>query len=339
MPAESTAFMLQNSDDGYWIGFDLGGTKQLATIYDPEFKPVGKDRKKTKGYLGEELGMRRVIDTMKAAMESAGITATQLRGIGIGCPGPVHPEKGLLYEAPNLGWKKVPVKDILEKEFGCSVVVANDVDCGVYGEFRFGDYKKARCLMGVFPGTGIGAGCIYEGRIFRGHSISCMELGHIPMMPQGPLAGTGHEGSLEAIAGRLAIAGASAQAAYRGQAPTLMELSKTDLADIRSGSLAESIKKGDKQIQQIVEKAGRHIGVALAGVIHLMAPEIILCGGGLVTAMPETFMKSIQEGIDSWILPAYKDITKLKLAKLGDDAGVLGAAAWAKHVLTAVDID
>ncbi len=331
--------MANDTNDGYWVGFDLGGTKQLAAVYNAHYECLGRDRKKTKGYLGVDAGLSRIIDTIQNALKAANIQPSQLHGIGIGCPGPINPEKGILYDAPNLGWKKVNVKEVLEKEFKCHVVVANDVDCGVYGEYRFGDYKKTRSLLGVFPGTGIGAGFIYEGRIFRGHSISCMEIGHIRVQPGGPISGFGQEGSLEAVAGRLSIAGASAQAAYRGQAPTLLELSKTDLSDVRSGSLAEAIKKGDKAIHQIVFKAGHEIGVSLAGLIHVIAPEVILLGGGLVTAMPELFMESIQSGIDSWILPAYKDVTKLKLAKLGDDASVMGAAAWARHVVTAVDID
>lgn len=330
--------MPQDTNEGYWVGFDLGGTKQLAAVYNGDYECLGRDRKKTKGYLGVESGVARVIETIQNALKVANIPVSQIRAIGVGCPGPVNPDKGILLDTPNLGWKKVNLKEILEKEFKCSVTVANDVDCGVYGEYRFGDHKKSRSLMGVFPGTGIGAGFIYEGRIFRGHGISCMELGHTRVLPGGPLSGFGHEGSLEAVAGRLAIAGASVQAAYRGQAPTLMELCKTDLADVRSGSLADAIKKGDKAIEQIVYKAGHDIGVSLAGMIHVLAPEIIILGGGLVTAMPELFQNSIQAGIDSWLLPAYKDVAKLKIAKLGDDATVMGAAAWARHVLTTAEI-
>ncbi|MGL5097590.1 MAG: ROK family protein, partial [Planctomycetia bacterium] len=163
-----------------WIGFDLGGTKMMATVFDGEFRVLGSKRKKTKGREGAEAGVERLVDTIHKALAEADLPVERLAGIGVGAPGPIDLDAGVLKEAPNLGWKNVPLRDMLEARFGCPVVVSNDVDAGVYGEYRYGAGVGGRCVLGVFPGTGVGGGCVYEGRILRGRTNSCMEIGHLP---------------------------------------------------------------------------------------------------------------------------------------------------------------
>lgn len=329
----------KSQDKKYWVGFDLGGTKMLACVFDEDFKSIGRERKKTKGHLGAEVGLKRIAEGIGEALEDAGITTKQIAGIGIGCPGPLDPDSGILINAPNLGWKGVPICKFLEKEFGCPVVLSNDVDAGVYGEYRFGAGKGARCVIGLFPGTGIGGGCVYEGKILRGKNITCMEIGHMPVLHGGPFSGAGHAGSLEAVASRLSIASQSAQASYRGQAPALRKIAGTELSDIRSGVIAKAIHEGDEFVEKIVRQAARNIGTTMAGIIHLLAPDRIILGGGLVEAMPQIFETAVDEAINEWLLPAYHDCYRISVAKLGDDAGVMGAAAWAKDSLTGHSMD
>ena len=309
-----------------WIGFDLGGTKMLAEVYNAEFKPLGNRRRRTRGYLGQETGIERIIETISEAMENAEIKCSDVAGIGIGVPGPVDLDRGVMVSAPNLGWQKVALRKILEKKFDCPVAVANDVDIGLYGEYRFGAAKKSRCAIGVFPGTGIGGGCIYEGKIFRGSVLSCMEMGHMQMLQGGPAGG----GSLEALASRLGICSAAAVAAYRGKAPYLMENYGTDLSDIRSGALAASVKHGDKEVESIIRKAAQWLGLALANTINLMSPDTIILGGGLVEALPEIYLGEVEQSANKFVMPTYRDSYKVKVAELGDHAAVKGAAAWAE---------
>lgn len=317
--------------DKVWIGFDLGGTKMLSIVYDDEFKALGRDRKKTKGADGSEAGLKRIKATINEALEQADVKKERIAGIGIGCPGMLDLEKGVLRNAPNLGWTSVPLKKELEKTFGCPVEVCNDVDAGVYGEYRFGAGKGARCVAGIFPGTGIGGGCVYDGNILRGSNVTCMEIGHIPMQPEGPLDGCGREGTLESIASRLAIAAQATQAAYRGQAPYLMSQVRTEVSEIRSGVLARAVDHGDEAISLIIKKAARHIGQATVTLIHLIAPDVIILGGGLVEAMPELFLDSVSSTVKDTVLPSFHETYKIVVAELGDDAGVQGAAAWARH--------
>jgi glucokinase len=202
-----------------WIGFDLGGTKMLCAAFDPDFEFLARRRRKTKGFEGAKAGLERIIETIHQTLAEAKLDVALLGGIGIGSPGSIDLEKGILLEAANLGWKGVKLREALAKEFDCPVAVVNDVDAGVYGEYRFGAAKSARCAIGVFPGTGIGGGCVYEGRIMRGRQFSCMEIGHILVTTSGRLCGCGRTGCLETEASRLAIAAEAAKAAFRGEAP------------------------------------------------------------------------------------------------------------------------
>ena len=323
--------MSESDEKKYWVGFDLGGTKMLSKVFDEKFQALGKDRTKTKGHEGKEAGLARISKTIRKALEEAEVDATQLAGIGVGCPGPLDLDKGVIRDAPNLGWKDVQLKKHLEKEFGCGAFIMNDVDAGVYGEYRFGAAKGTRTAVGVFPGTGIGGGCVYEGKILRGKNTSCMEIGHVQVAPEGPLCGCGRRGCLEAVASRLVIASRSAAAAYCGQAPYLLEKVGTDVSNIRSGAIAASIAAGDKTVETIVREAARHIGRAVAGVVHLLAPDVVILGGGLVEAMTELFVKEVSWAAEKRVLPSYIETFEVVAAELGDDAGVMGAAAWAQH--------
>ncbi len=302
----------------------------LAIVYDDNFEELSRERKKTKGFEGEEAGLDRIKNTIRKAMDEANVDDEDIAGIGIGCPGPIDMKRGVILEAPNLGWEKVQVRKSLEEEFDCPVSVVNDVDAGVYGEYLFGAAQDAFCVVGIFPGTGIGGGCVYDGKIFRGAKNTCMEIGHVPLVSDGQLDGCGNPGTVEAVASRLSIAGAAAQAAYRGQAPTLKKIAGTEVGAIRSGAIAQSIKGGDEAVKAIVQNAAEHLGMAIVSIVHLLSPDIVVMGGGLVEAMPELFVKEAQSVAKKRVLGSFKETFKVVAAQLGDDAAVQGAAAWTK---------
>ena len=303
----------------------------LAVLYDDQFQPVARCRKKTKGHEGHQAGLKRICKLVDQVLEEGKITREQLCGIGFGCPGPLDLEKGIVLEAPNLAWKNVALTATLEAEFGCPAMILNDVDAGVYGEFRFGAGRGHRCVLGVFPGTGIGGGCVYEGKIIRGKHNTCMEIGHINVIPHGPRCGCGLHGCLEAVASRLSIASAVAAAAYRGQVPFILEKAGSDLSNIRSGMLAEAIRQKETVVEQIVRQAAGYIGIAVASVVHLLAPDVVILGGGMVEAMPELFCEEVGKSAREHVLDSLKESFKITIAELGDDAAVMGAAAWIRE--------
>jgi glucokinase len=242
--------------------------------------------------------------------------------------------KGRILMTPNLGWDNVDVGEYLATRFGCPVQVVNDVDAGVYGEYQFGSAKGCRCVIGIFPGTGVGGGCVYEGRILHGSGISCMEVGHTRISSSTRASGYKLTGTVEAEASRLTIAAEAAKAAYRGDAPYLAKSVGTDLTDIRSSAIAEAIQNGDKVIKDLVEEAAEAIGFAVVNIVHLLAPDKVVLGGGLVEAMPDLIVGTVRKAARQHVMSVYRDRFEVVAAQLGDDAGVIGAAAWARHELT-----
>lgn len=305
----------------------------LSQIYDADWNVIAKEKKRTKPGTTERQGVDRILDTIKDCLKKAEMVPAQLKGIGIGCPGPIDMDHGILLDLPNLGWESVPLQDQISKELGCPVAVLNDVDAGTYAEYRVGAAQGSRSAIGVFAGTGIGGGCIYQGEILRGAKVSAFEIGHIQVMSNGPRCGCGQRGCLESVASRLAIAAQAARTAYRGDAPNLLADAGVDLSKIRSGALSSAIAKGDKAIEEIILEASRYIGIAIASAVNLIGPEVVVLGGGLVEAMPDLFVPTVFKSANKRVMPAYQNTFKVVPAALEDDAGVLGAALWAEHRL------
>ncbi|MEZ6088626.1 MAG: ROK family protein [Pirellulaceae bacterium] len=317
-------------DKDKWIGFDLGGTKMLAVVYDSDLKPLGRRRRRTKGNSGAETVIERIVGAIQKALDETDTSVESLAGIGIGCPGPVDPNTGLVHLCVNLGWENVNIGKILSKHFGCPVQVLNDVDAGVYGEYVGGAARSSRCAVGIFPGTGIGGGCVYEDTILHGADITCMEIGHTRISSGSRTSGYDLSGTLEAEASRLAIAAEAGKAAYRGMAPHLYKAVGTEISEIRSGVLADSVKNGDTEVKELIEEASRTIGLAVVNIVHLLAPDTIVMGGGLVEAMPDLIIGTVNRTAKKAVLAPYRDRFKVVQAELGDDATALGCAAWAR---------
>lgn len=324
--------IVSNKND-LWIGFDLGGTKMLSVVLDNNFKVIARERKKTKSQSDKSVSIDRIIKTIRESLDQLPKPIPAISGIGLGIPGTLELEKGIIIEAPNLGWKKIAIKTIVEKEFNCPVVICNDVDAGIYGEYSFGAGQNGRCVLGVFPGTGIGGGLVYNGLLFTGKNNSCLEIGHLPTVVNGIKCGCGRFGCLETVASRLAISAASAAAVYRGEAPKLMEIAGTDITNIKSKALAKAIAEGDSNIEIIVRQAAQHLGKAIGGCINLLTPDIIVLGGGLVEAMPELYMEEVTKSVKKTVMPSFETVYKIVTAKLGDDAAAIGAAAWTNNIL------
>ena len=324
--------MSKSSSTPHWLGIDLGGTKILAEVFDADWNVIGSKKRKTKVELGREECLERLLKTGRQAVEDAGIDPDALGGVGIGCPGVLNLQTGVLVRAPNLGWENVPVRDLLSDTFGCPAAVANDVDAGTYGEATRGAGRDARCVMGVFPGTGVGGGLVVAGEIHTGRVWSCMEIGHIQVVPDGPRCGCGRRGCLEAVTGRLALSAAASTAALRGQAPWLAEHVGTDPSLIRSRALAESVAHGDGAVRELIVQACETLGSFLGGMVNLLAPDVLVIGGGLAEAMPDLYIQTISESMNGKMMRALADTCAVKVAELGDHATTLGAAAWARHL-------
>ena len=317
---------------GVRVGFDLGGTKMYAVAYDGDFAELGRDRRKTKGHQGAEAGVARMVDTVRDCLKDAGVEEKDLAGLGVGVPGVTDLESGTLLNTANLGWKDVPLRKLLEEEFGCPVTLCNDVDAGVFGEFRFGAAQGKRCVLGVFPGTGIGGGLVYEGRIFRGSRLSCLEIGHLPVQPGGPRSGVGHRGTLEAVASRLSVAAAASHRRPPRAGPAADEGGR----DGPGGHPQRGALR-----QRRARRRGREAGPAgrrrddRHGRRRRGEPARPRRGGPRRRAWwrpcPTCSSPPSPKAAEAALMPAFRGTFEVVPAKLGDEAAVMGAAAWQRR--------
>lgn len=312
----------------FWIGFDLGGTKMMASVLDASYTVLGSARKSTNGSDGAAKGRNKIIKAIHEAIAAAGVDPKGIQGIGIGCPGLVNPDKGILLFAPNLGWTNMALRKLLQNQFKCPIAVLNDVDAGTYGEYVLGAGKGARSLLGVFPGTGVGAGFVYNGQLVMGRAISAMELGNL-LLPGthigSPVFGTV---TLEDLTSRLALASQAGLACYRGQLPELDKKTQGALRNIRSKALANAFRSGEDAAMIMFRNSIRYLGMGVAAVVNLLAPDRITLGGGLVEELPDLYLNLLKQEVEHYAIPELARGVKYSLAKLGGQAVAAGAVAW-----------
>ncbi|HRK36413.1 MAG TPA: ROK family protein [Candidatus Hydrogenedentes bacterium] len=312
------------NEGDFVVGLDIGGTKMMACVFDHQFKVVGRCKKKSKSAKDEKPEARIARIVREALDDSGNVT---IRGIGVGSPGPLDPDTGVIIDTPNLGWKKFPLAKVLSDAFEVPVAVDNDVNLGTLGEWVFGKVKDCKHVVGLFPGTGIGGGIIIDGKLLHGASGSAGEVGHMTLEIDGPYCGCGKRGCFEALASRVAVAAQIAALAARGDAPYILQTCGTDIAKIRSGAIAKAIDEGEKMVEGVVRKAAFYTGVAAANLINTLSPEALVLGGGLVEAMPNLYMEEVTKALKQHTMPFLLKFVRVMPAKLGDDAVAMGAAA------------
>lgn len=315
----------------FWVGFDLGGTKMLACVLDAKHRVLGSARKSTGGSDGQTKGRAKILRTIEEAISDAGVDPRDLQGIGIGCPGLVDPQRGILLNAPNLGWSRLKLGELLKRAFRCPVAVLNDVDAGTYGEYALGAGKGSRSLLGVFPGTGVGAGFVYDGQLVMGRAVSAMELGLIQW--PGTHLGSSNWGTvvLEDLTSRLALASQAGVACYRGQLPGLDRKTSGNLREIRSKALAQALQSGEEAGMIMFRNSIRYLAMGIATVVNLLAPDCVTLGGGLVEEMPRLYQQMLREEVAKFALPELVRGLDYRIARLGGNAVAIGAVAWLRR--------
>jgi len=330
-PQSASSPAVDHSGTPFWIGFDLGGTKMMACVLDENYQVIGSARKASHGSQGAAKGVKRILSTMEEAMKDAGVTLENLQGAAVACPGTVNPERGILITAPNLGWHNITLAPGLQRVLKKPVILLNDVDAGTYGEYKLGAAKGARSLLGVFPGTGLGAGFVYNGQLIHGKSTSCMELGMI-YMPGTHLNSTVPGAVLfEDLTSRLGIAAGAGVECIRGHAPLLDAKSGASLREMKSKALTSSYRANESGVVSILENSLNYLGMGVAMVVNLFAPDHITLGGGLVEEMPKVYLDGLRQYTERYAVPEIFRGVRFSVAKLGGDAVAIGAVAWLRN--------
>ena len=319
-------------DERIYVGVDLGGTKILSAAFDSKLRVLATEKIKTpKDGVASSIvsALSEAVGSVVEGAGSKGGSALRLGGVGVAVPGPLDRARGIVKYTPNMGFKDYPLGEELSRLFGAPFFLENDVQAGVYGELRAGALLGRRNAVGVFIGTGIGGGVVIDGKLYRGATGSAGEVGHMILHEGGAACGCGNYGCLEALASRTAMAKEAVHQASTGKAPALLELAGTDIRRYRSSALYESIEQGDKGVKKAVDRAAFWLGVGLANLVHVLNPEAIVVGGGVVTRFGKKFLDRATASMEEHLMPGLSGTVEVLLTGLGDLAVSTGAACVA----------
>lgn len=266
---------------------------------------------------------------LRELLDAQGLSLPDISAVGVGVPGPVITEAGMVLAPPIMpGWDRYPIRVTLEKKWGCPVTLNNDAELGALGEWAYGAGRGAKNLAYIKVGSGIGAGLILNQQIYEGTTGAAGEIGHLTIEENGPLCNCGNHGCLEAFAGGYAIANQARKLVESGTDTLLAEL---PLEHITAVDVANTARRGDLHAQEILRRSGTYIGIALAGLVNLFNPGIIIVGGG-VTQAGEMFTDPIRQAIRDRAMRASGQHVQIITATLGRRSLLIGALVQAINV-------
>lgn len=307
------------------IGIDLGGTKiALGKVAeDGALRETVRYKTVTQG------GYRAVIDQLVKGVRQLD-AKSEVSGIGIGVAGQVDPASGGVIFGPNLDWRDVPLREDIEKACGIPVVVVNDVRAALWGEWLFGAGRGVQDLICVFVGTGIGGGIVCGGKALEGCSNTAGEIGHMTVDLHGPQCTCGNRGCMEALAGGWALARSAREsvAADPVRGRKILESAGGKVENITAKIVAQACHGGDPLAVSLIDAAVEALGAGVAGLVNAVNPCMVILGGGIVEGIPE-MVSRVESKVLSRALSAATSRLTFRAAELGNQAGIIGAAALA----------
>ena len=308
----------------YNICLDIGGTKTLGAIFDEKKNIIYRLKKKTKSGGDDTDNVEQVIiSVVDEMLKESGIKKNQIRAISAGAPGVINQDTGIVLFSPNLPWRDYDIRTPIEKKFGVSFYIGNDVNVGVLGEHAYGAAKGCDNVVGFFIGTGMGGGLILNGKLFTGTGFKAAEYGHMVLEPEGPLCSCGQRGCLEIFSAKKGMSSYILQQAARGR--------KTMLADsiengvFKSRALKKALAEGDTVAMEAVDRSCHYLAIATGNMINTFSPDMVVYGGGVMEALGDVFLDKITAEVDKYCMPSIRTTVQLKAAALGDDSILYGA--------------
>lgn len=303
-------------------GIDLGGTHMQIGIVGPDDGLLGRAKATTQAKDGPDAVLDRMAQGVREACAAAGVDLGDLAAVGVGAPGAIDHDHGIVRQAPNLGWDDYPLAQRLEKALGLPVVLDNDVNAAVLGEHRLGAGRGASDLLGVWIGTGVGGGLILGGSLFYGAVGSAGEIGQMVLRPDAPHGSR----TLENNCSRRAVVHRVRMLVEAGEATTLM-----DAASIGPHEIAKACAANDELVLRVVDEAAAFLGATIGSVVTLLSLSRVVLGGGLTEALGEPFVAKVKRAVDECVFPEALRSVEIVATQLNDDAGLHGAAILARE--------
>lgn len=310
----------------YFIGIDIGGTNIAVGIVAEDGSMVKKLSVPTGAARGQDAMVADMIASVKAVLDLAGMSLSDISSIGVGVPGAVTPD-GIVIGAVNLGWKRVPLADILSNALGLPVYLGNDADCAALGEVVAGAGSNCNSALMITMGTGIGGGFIVNGKIFSGCTGQGTEPGHFTFCYGGELCGCGKRGCFETYASATALIRQAKRAMEKDPDSKMWALVDGDIDQVNGKVPFDAAKLGDATAQAVVNQYIDYLAMGIVSLVDSFRPELIIMGGGICN-QGDYLMIPLNELIRkySYISDEIPSPPAVR-ATLGNDAGIIGAAA------------
>ncbi|HEY3247738.1 MAG TPA: ROK family protein [bacterium] len=310
------------------IGVDLGGSKILTAVVSEDGRVAARERVSTPQE-GPDSVVTAVEQTVERVLSAARLSVTDIVGIGVGAPGPLNPETGMVFEPPNLkGWHDVPFGTLLAARVGVGAFLENDADAAALGEWRFGAGRGVDDLVYITVSTGIGGGIIIRGELLQGVSGTAGEVGHMTIDINGPRCVCGNTGCLEVLAAGPAIARSAQEAVRAGRRTTLRARAGGEITNITARVVAEAAAAGDEVAAEVFHRAATYVGVGVANLLNLLNPALVILGGGVSNA-GALLLDTVAEVARARAFEQPARDARIVLTALGDDVGAVGAAVVA----------
>jgi glucokinase len=319
----------------YILGIDLGGTNIVAgAMPEDGSEEIAMRSQPTHAELGADVVASRIIqiigDVMTVTMAQTGAKRDDFIGVGIGAPGPLDREKGLVIIAPNLGWRNFPLRDLIADGVGLPATLDNDANCATLGEWWCGAAKGGRNVVGLTIGTGIGGGLILDGRLYHGASDVAGELGHTTIDSTGRRCKCGNYGCLEAYASGPNIAERAREAIASDETSLLRDLVGGQLELITAQTVYDAATRGDEIAREVVRDTAKFLGIGVANLLNIFNPDVVVIAGGVTQAGDALFEPMRAEVRRRAFRPAV-EACRIVAATLPGTAGVVGAVATFKQ--------
>lgn len=313
------------STSTYAIGIDLGGTKVKIALVSSFGDLINAEHFPFKSASNPTAMIARLADHIDHLVQQS---PQPPLGIGIGVAGQIQPGTGRLTFAPNLGWKNIPLQTELCRATRYPVMVMNDVRAATWGEWIHGHGHGSADLLCIFLGTGIGGGVVSGGHLLTGCSNTAGEIGHIPIDLNGPPCTCGGRGCLEALASGWAIAHQAQQAAIANPAAAanMLDFAGNAVEALTAKQVIQAATQGDSLAKHLLTNANQAFAAGMVGLVNAFNPALLILGGGLFEAQPHLLSK-VEQTIGERALPSAREAVRVLPAKLGSDAGVIGAAS------------
>jgi len=315
----------------YTLALDIGGTKILGAIVDKSAAILFTEKAPTKAGKGKNEVVSQItslVDSLRKRLLEEDPSA-EIDAIGAGCPGLI--ENGTILFTPNLPLNAFPLKKTLEEAFNVTVSVGNDATLSMSGEWKYGAAKGLTHVIGIFVGTGIGGGLIFNGAVYEGAFGIGSEIGHMTVNPEGPFCGCGAKGCLESVASKTGMLKEIKKQIRRGRESYLERFFEKDYDLLKSSMLREAIEKNDDLAIEVLDEACRYLGVATASLINLLNPEMIVYGGGIVSSLGAYMLPKIRVSARRFALQKNFSKTILTCSSLKDNACLMGAYELASN--------